>query len=313
MPGAANAKTYGIALARRFLDRLASQSNRTLRSPGVAEVHDLRVAIRRFTQVLLVFKPCFPAKEIKRVHRALKKTMALAGEARDLDIALGFLAKSRLKEAARLLADFQSRRKEAGRILTDKLQDWAKRRISSKWRRKLLAASANPGAADLATIEDATKETLPRLVKRFFALGNQTAGGARHSEQLHQLRNAAKKLRYTLELLGPPRESALGGRLDQLKKLQAILGSVNDAELVRTMVLREDAARRLSDELARRRDQKIDEFESFWKTEVAGDGSLGRWRKDLTGVSQKRHVPSKPPARSESAMRPAPKSNLSAN
>ena len=37
-------------------------SNRTLRSPGVAEVHDLRVAIRRFTYALLFFKLCFRVK-----------------------------------------------------------------------------------------------------------------------------------------------------------------------------------------------------------------------------------------------------------
>jgi CHAD domain-containing protein len=302
---------FGIADTRKSLDRLASQSTRTLRSPGIAEVHDLRVAIRRFTQVLLVFKPCFPAKEVKRVHRALKKTMAVAGQVRDLDIAIGFLAKSRREEAAILLTEFRSQRKEAGRSLADKLQRWTKRRMSSKWRRKLLVASPGQGVAEIGTVEEAAKKTLPRLVKRFLDLGDQ-AGGAGDLEQLHRLRIAAKRLRYTLELLAPSGKSALGARLKQIKNVQAILGSINDAELVRKMVVRENAARSLCAELVKRRDQKIEEFRSHWKADFAGPGNLVGWRENPVGSPGKRGAPRKPPARSDSAAKPARDSSSAA-
>jgi CHAD domain-containing protein len=294
-----DASTFALLLTRKSLRRLISQSDRAARSPKASEVHDLRVAIRRFTQVLRVFRSRFPAKEVKRIRRDVKETMALAGEVRDLDIAIQFLAKSKLKEAAALLPDFKNRRSEAGRNLAGKLQTWAKRRIFSKWRRKLLLASSNPEAAELGSVEDVAKEILPRLVKRYLALGNHAADGTEDWEQLHQFRIAAKKLRYTLEIFTPP-GSALMGLLVRLKDLQSILGKIHDAELVREMVLQEDAGDKLSAELAKRRDHKVEEFRSHWKMNFENDRHLLPWRNDGTGLPRIRR---KPPGVSESAMK----------
>jgi CHAD domain-containing protein len=299
MADATDASTFALVLTRKSLHRLVSQSDRAARSPSAAEVHDLRVAIRRFTQVLRVFRGRFPAKEVKRIRRALKKTMALAGEVRDLDVAIEFLAKSKLKEAAALLPDFKTRRNDAGRNLAGKLQSWAKRRIFSKWRRKLLLASSNPEAAELGSVEDVAKEILPRLVKRFLALGNHAADRTEDWEQLHQFRIAVKKLRYTLEIFAPP-GSPLMGLLVRLKDLQAILGKIHDAELVREMVLQEGADDKLSAEPAKRRDHKVEEFRSHWTTNFENDRHLLPWRKDGAGLPRIRR---KPPGVSESAMR----------
>jgi CHAD domain-containing protein len=268
-----------------------------LTSPAVAEVHDLRVAIRRFTQVLVLFKPCFPAKEVKRVRRPLRKTMALAGIVRDFDIAVSLLGKSRLAEAAAFRSEFRNERQKAERILAGRLQRSAKRRLFSRWRHKLLPGSPNREAG--ATTEQVANRVLPRLANRFLAFGDLASGAVGNLEQLHQLRIAAKKLRYTLELLAPLNEPALRGQIEQLKQLQELLGRINDAETVLEMVLQEDAGDKLSAELARKRDQNVEEFWSYWKLEFAGEANLARWRKDLTYLPPKQPVPSKPPARSE--------------
>jgi CHAD domain-containing protein len=260
MANLTGAHEFAVARARKFLHQLASRSNRTLRSPEIVEIHDLRVGIRRFTQVLLVFKACFPAKEVKRVRRALKKTMALAGAVRDLDVAAGILGKSRLAEAATFRSHFQGRPKEARRILVDKLQRWTRQRIFPKWRRKLSLTSANGRGGPAGAVEDVANEMTPRLVRRFCALGERAAAGTDQMEQLHQLRIAAKKVRYTLELFAPPHESVIQERLRQLKKLQDLLGEIHDLETVRDMVLKEDSGPKLCAELERKRDRKIEEF-----------------------------------------------------
>jgi CHAD domain-containing protein len=299
MAAATDTSTFALVLTRKSLHRLVSQSDRAARSPNAAEVHDLRVAIRRFAQVLRVFKGRFAAKEVKRIRRALKKTMALAGEVRDLDIAVEFLAKSRLKEAAGLVPDFKARRTEAGRNLAGRLQSWAKRRVFSKWRRKLSVESSNPEGAELGSAEDVAREVLPRLVNRFLASGGHAADRSEDWEQLHRFRISVKKLRYTVELFAP-HGSPLMGLLARLKGLQAILGKIHDAELVREMVIQVDAGDALSAHLAKRRDHKVEEFRSHWKTNFENDRHLLPWRKDGAGLPGIRR---KPPGVSESAMR----------
>ena len=88
--------------AARLLRRLAFQMNLTKKAPDSDSVHDLRVSIRRFTQVLGVFKSCFPGKETRKIRRRVKKLMQLAGAVRNFDIALKLLSKSRTTEAASL-------------------------------------------------------------------------------------------------------------------------------------------------------------------------------------------------------------------
>jgi CHAD domain-containing protein len=302
MASPADSRSLANTLARKLLNRLASQGNRTLTSTGASEVHDLRVAIRRFIQVLLVFKPCFPAKEVKRIHRALKRVMTLAGEVRDLDIAVSLLRQSRQADAVVLRSKFQKERKEAARILAGKLKRWMKRRTCSKWRHQLLVTSADPRASAPASVEDAANEILPRLVKRFVALGEHAARGTDDLEQLHQLRITAKKIRYTLELVAPLHESDLGNRLQQLKSLQEVLGNINDIEIVRIMVSKEDDSSKLCSDLTRKRDKKIEEFFSSWQMGFARAEELMHWRKDLTGFLRKRSIPRKPPLRSESTV-----------
>jgi CHAD domain-containing protein len=280
--------------------------NRAARSPGVDEVHDLRVATRRFTQVLRIFKPCFPSKESKRIRQSLKKTMAVAGEVRDLDIAAGLLGKSKLTEARLLQSRFRAQRRSAEQMLADRLQHWRSRQMSHKWRRKLLLASPNPEAAEMGALEEVARQTVPRLMQQFFAAGRSTSNGTAPAKQLHELRLAAKKLRYTLEPFAPLHKAVLPARIEQLKKLQGILGDINDLEIVRKMVLKEDSGRRLPAELARRRDRRIEEFWAFWKAEFAGAPNLVQWKKDLTFFPPSDGAaPKKPPAQSETARGPA--------
>ena len=304
MEDSTNACKFAFAHANKLLSRLASQTKRTLHSPDADEVHDLRVAIRRFTQVLIVFRPCFPSKEVKRVRKTLKKTMALAGELRDLDIAAGFSGESKLHEASIFRSEFKAQRKEAAKFLTEKLERWTKRHVFSKWRHKLMATAPDRAGG----IEDLASRTLPRLANRLFAHGRSVSRGPTHIAQLHQLRIKAKKFRYALELFAPLREHALRVPIGHIKKLQTILGDVHDLEIVRAKVSEQAAGKKLAAEIEKARDEKVEEFRSYWAKEFAGAENLARWRKRLNIFHPARRVAGKPPARSESrssASRPA--------
>jgi CHAD domain-containing protein len=228
--------------------------------------------------------------------------MDLAGNVRDLDIAVELLGKSRMAEAAPLRGEFERRRKQAGHALSAKLQRWNKKRTSSKWQRQLQPADA--GAAALGTVEERASEILPVLAKRLFALGRRSAAGkGDRLEQLHQLRIAAKKMRYTLELFVFLHPIVIREWLDRLRKLQSVLGSINDLEIVHDMALKKHASKRLCAELMRRRDRKVEEFISHGRSELAGLGNAAQWSKDLAGLLRNRNLRGKPPARSESIPR----------
>src|SRR5678815_1939319 len=91
-------RKFAYDQAYRRLGRLAFQINQTVRSRDAEAVHDLRVAIRRFSQVLRVFKPCFRGKEVRKIRRELKQIMVLAGEVRNCDIALQLMSKSQRRD-----------------------------------------------------------------------------------------------------------------------------------------------------------------------------------------------------------------------
>ena len=287
------------ALLRRSLEALASRVSRTRKSTGADQVHDLRVSIRRFAQTLQVFKPCFSAKEVKRVQRALKKVMDLAGNVRDLDIAGDLLRRSKSPEAVELRSIFVRKRKDVSQALADKLLRWNTRRTCSKWRTQLKPADS--GGGSVGTVKQRADHILPVLAKRLSAsLHRSTGGKGDRLEQLHQLRIAAKKMRYTLELFITLNPTVIREWLGQLKRLQSALGSINDLEIVHDMVMKERASKRLCAELMKKRDRRVADFESHRRAEFAVLGSAAQWTKNLARLVRNPNLRRKPAARSES-------------
>ena len=87
-------REFVIQQTRQRLDRLASEAVRAAESDGEDAVHDLRVAIRRFTQSLILFPDFFPRKAHKKITRRLKKMMNRTSEVRNRDVALDYLSSS---------------------------------------------------------------------------------------------------------------------------------------------------------------------------------------------------------------------------
>lgn len=70
---------------------------------------------------------------------------------------------------------------------------------------------------------------LPLLVSAYFSEVRAYLADDPAPPELHQLRLASKRLRYTLELFRPCYPAGLEDRIRALKKLQDWLGEVNDA------------------------------------------------------------------------------------
>ena len=114
--------------------------------------------------------------------------------------------------------------------------------------------------------------------ERLFLPGARVSGGRRPTPELHRLRLASKRLRYTLELFRPCYPAGLEERLDALKKLQDWLGEVNDAvasgKLLRGALKRQPKVRKFLEERAA---EKAAEFARHWKETFDAPGQEAWW------------------------------------
>lgn len=69
---------------------------------------------------------------------------------------------------------------------------------------------------------------LPKLVAAYFEEGRKLLAANPAPAQLHALRLATKKVRYTLELFKSCYDAGLNERISALKSLQQMLGEIND-------------------------------------------------------------------------------------
>ncbi|HWY48276.1 MAG TPA: CHAD domain-containing protein [Bryobacteraceae bacterium] len=124
-------RDYAIEQVNHLLTRLAFQVRRAANKPGPDEIHDLRVGIRRFSQGLKVFGDFFPAWEVKKVERRLKRMMKVTSLIRDRDITLEFLAEVKHTTHRRR---FERERAGYEREFSEMVRRWSARDFSSKWR-----------------------------------------------------------------------------------------------------------------------------------------------------------------------------------
>jgi CHAD domain-containing protein len=284
---------FAVSQATRLLERLAFQMNGAVHSPQPDSIHDLRVAVRRFTQVLAACKDCFPAKPARKMRKRLKVIMHLAGEVRDLDIALEFMTAS---DADGLEPKLRARRKAASKILVATLKHWTARKSVSKWRSAL--GSEVPAqklrqlkAENLAHLE------LPRLAGRFFKEGIRAADPKASAEQRHHFRIAAKKFRYTLELFAEFYGPAAAGWIKQVKEMQTVLGAINDCRTVLELLASMGGDSKLEARLKKRQQRKSLEFRRAWEKNFGAAEEAKQW------IAELGHTPRKPIARSATSQR----------
>jgi len=268
---------FAVASTRVLVRKLTSQIRTSLRSDDAEAVHDLRVSIRRLVQALFVFEPCLSRREIGKARRRLKRIMAAAGLVRNCDIATKLCG----KRAARFQKKIQSRRDDARRKLIIALKRWTHGDYSSRLIDGFTASKARNAEFCRNGIESTARRVLYGMTKDFFHAGNQAAEETASPRELHEFRILAKRFRYTVELFLPIYGRRATIRLDQIKRIQANLGDVNDCETVRFMLADWGGSRRLDRFLKKREEENIDEFRRQWTDAFADTENLHRWLHDL--------------------------------
>ena len=217
-------------------------------------VHQMRVAIRRIGSAISAFKKLLPSADRHRISGQLAWLDDILGRARNLDVfATELLQPARAmlsheagvddlavvldgeRTAAYELVEraIMSERHAAGML---RLSHWFEAR---GWR----DGPAQPSAQ----LESPIARVGPRLLdRRWRAVRKRSKGfGRSTARQRHKLRIAAKKLRYTMELLGSLfDQNDAHGFTKRLKGLQDDLGYANDVRVARVILRELDAGAR---------------------------------------------------------------------
>ncbi len=195
-------------------------------------VHRLRVTTRRAAAAIRAFKDTAPKKHRKAVLQILKELRSAASDARAADVDLTALGTTleaastgRASAISFVMGAIASEREVAARSLIECCSGDVAKRLQKASVRLLKSATkrSSENEAFLACSEQAVARPVEKAVRAAHA-------DLTTIDHVHQLRIECKRLRYTLESIGPCAD-ALGLRplYDLLVESQDQFGAVNDA------------------------------------------------------------------------------------
>jgi CHAD domain-containing protein len=233
--------SFALAQTRVRLKRVVKEIARATKHPKNPDAtHDLRVAIRRFTQCLRTFEELLDPGSVKRMRKKLRKLMNLCGARRDYDVGIQVLADAGLPPDHPSFASFQEHRDHAMRELARALGHKHKWQVVEHWRKELTRRKQLPRIGHASSdwnwacsVAGNARRTLPRLAEEFFRNGAATIAAARGKyELLHPFRLRGKRFRYTLEVFVPCYSPSLEPKLHALRELQDRMGAIHDCVVV---------------------------------------------------------------------------------
>jgi CHAD domain-containing protein len=250
-------------LALRQLNRLVTLEPKVLRDEKPAAIHDLRVASRRLQEVLDLLYPAPRPQEILKLRRKLRRARRALSEVRNCDVLLervgAALARKRSShgEAWEALGTYLNGRRTAAaakglrkltKINLAAFYLHVKQHIAAGGQASGQPASVDapadaPGSAQVIAFPDGEETFHGRLAKALesdwqaFDAQVSASHGSQHAPLIHQVRIAAKRLRYLIEVVHEFQVDGSGEALAWLRRLQQHLGNWHDLEILEQMTI----------------------------------------------------------------------------
>lgn len=219
---------------------LSKASKGITKRDNIEDIHDLRVATRRIRACLSIFCNAFNEKDIKQWQKAIKDITKSYGSTRDLDVQIDFL-KTFYKEIQerkcksgirRVLLRLQQKRKKVQDKVTEKAEDIKQNELLNDMVSTLEKVKSNCPEKAIYTqpLYQLAFDTIHGFLDQFLFY----EVFLHHPEkirELHLMRIAAKRLRYTMEVFEPIYNGAITPYLEIVKSIQQTLGSIRDCDV----------------------------------------------------------------------------------
>ena len=218
-----------------FLDDIEASLGGAIGDIDVEFLHDLRVDVRRTRSLLKRLGDVLPAGTVDAFADEFKWLGAITTPTRDLDVYLmGVADLKRLvcepDDLEPFVDHLRAQRATERRAMVRGLRSARLERLLTSWRAALDEVVARGGKHPLAVGQLAGERL--QVVYLSVAKRARRLSDASPAEDVHNLRKAAKDLRYLLEVFQPVCEPLAHKRVvSDLKRLQDVLGEFQDGEV----------------------------------------------------------------------------------
>jgi putative phosphoesterase len=244
-----DASGYCLLGADTLLRQIATLENQiegVRKNDDIEFMHKLRVTSRRMRAALSLFEECFPKKSSKKWMREVRNVTRSSGAARDADVQLTFLEdysrtvedRNALPGLAYLMTLQKARRVgmqsnvvsaldalDGSNILTDiATSSMTILRNLLHQRNRSEFAIKTPSTYEKARDHISTRLDEVLALEQFV---HDESAAAKH----HELRIAAKRLRYTMEIFSSLYKEELKEQISLMKQLQDVLGEIHDYDV----------------------------------------------------------------------------------
>lgn len=200
-----------------------------LKSCEHEDIHDLRVASRRFRAALSLVGPLCGCRNMPALSKGVRSLTRVLGDLRNLDEALLFFGSHGEQIGlSGLLSRLAEKRERERRAVIKALRRFRPKKLEPLVREIVAAVTMDCiRNADIPPMQSYLSNTSIGLFETIRSL-LPAALESVNCEERHALRIAIKKWRYFLETVSRITGQDYGTVLDLLKKYQTILGSMND-------------------------------------------------------------------------------------
>lgn len=205
----------------------------------IEEVHDMRVASRRLRAAMTIFAPCMPKRRFKPLKDQARQLTQALGMVRDADVLLDAIGGDRAKasedEAPGLddLIAVVRQEREAHRAAMLEAFDTANRKRFRQHLEVLLEDSRYLHHGDLGRerLAVAAQRICARRIADLYGFVPSIHDPVR-KEELHEMRKAAKRLRYSMEIFQPCFGPDIDDRIADVKTVQEHIGQIHDCDVL---------------------------------------------------------------------------------
>ncbi|MGD0077014.1 MAG: CHAD domain-containing protein [Sedimentisphaerales bacterium] len=211
---------------------------------NIEYVHQARVASRRLRTALQMFEDCFAKDKCDKWRREIRRLTKRLGAARDTDVQIEFLKKfitdlpaksKKLKPGLRrLMLRLRQRRQSIQPKVVKVLDRLDKKQVLDEIIAEINEITVRCGKQHSKIqsqfVFQKTQEHISDRLTKLFSFEhslNDPGDGKGH----HQMRIAAKHLRYTLEICNLPFEKKLDDHIKGIKQIQSLLGELHDCDV----------------------------------------------------------------------------------
>ncbi len=215
-----NINSFNETFFQMFLERLHKSNHRLtlyVDDPSVENIHNLRTSIRRLITIYQILPKQLRKKKLKKFVKKYKTFFKSNGKIRDYDILFEKISSYSFSDP-NFIQYLVKQRKKKMRSTIDQATDLLKFKAPNIPEKSDLIDEIN-----LNFIKQCRKLILEIQTNLLLIIQDETK-----IAELHSMRRTVKKLRYLLELFP---ESSISPLLENLRRLQTLLGDIHDNDM----------------------------------------------------------------------------------